>query len=162
MVEKWVLNNHWDTKISQYALAALGSINANRKIFLSAITAYSCLAIFNSVLMITGVCLRGMGMKRNLLLPWLICDFLTISFTFLVFITWAFLSFFVHVLVAILFPIFAGAILGLHIYLWRNVKDVYLSYGEEDPSVKLVVGANNTSSMYTMLNANNRSSARRT
>ena len=51
--------------------------------------------------------------------------------TFLTFVTWAFLSFFVHVLVAIVFPILAGSVLGLHIYLWRNVKDVYFRYADQ-------------------------------
>ena len=43
-----------------------------------------------------------------------------------------FLSFFVHVLLAILFPVIAGAILGLYIYLWRNVKDVFEMCGDEE------------------------------
>ena len=65
------------------------------------------------------------------MLPWLCFDFLTISFVTLAFIAWAFLSFFVHVLLAILFPVIAGAILGLYIYLWRNVRDVFEIYGDE-------------------------------
>ena len=37
-----------------------------------------------------------------------------------------------HVLLAILFPVIAGAILGLYIYLWRNVKDVFEMCGDEE------------------------------
>ena len=66
------------------------------------------------------------------MLPWLCFDFLTITIITLTFVTWAFLSFFVHVLLAILFPVIAGAILGLYIYLWRNVKDVFEMCGDEE------------------------------
>ena len=79
--------------------------------------------------------------------------------TFLTFVTWAFLSFFVHVLVAIIFPILAGAVLGLHIYLWRNVKDVYFLYAEEAKALKKHVqsvhaaaAANRKGQLYAPLN----------
>ena len=61
--------------------------------------------------------------------------------TFLTFVTWAFLSFFVHVLVAIIFPILAGSVLGLHIYLWRNVKDVYYRYADQARAAKKQMAA---------------------
>jgi len=159
MVESWVFNNHWDTDISHKVLSLLGQINTHKNAVLSAFIARSCLAIFNAMLMILGVCLRGRGTRRYLLLPWLVFDFLTISVTFLTFVTWAFLSFFVHVLVAIIFPILAGAVLGLHIYLWRNVKDVYFLYAEEAralkkhvQSVHAAAAANRKGQLYTPLN----------
>ena len=154
MVENWVFNNHWDTNISHYVLEFLKSVNIHRKTFLAVFIVWSSVAICNAIFMILGVCLQGAGKARFALLPWLIFDFITISITFVAFILWAFLSFFVHVLVAILFPILAGAILGLHIYLWRNVKDVYLIYADAATAVKVLPRpGDGRGNMYTMLHA---------
>lgn len=125
-VESWIYHNKWDDEFSLYVHNLLTVVNRWRVQILSVLIGYACAAIVNSMLMVLGVCLQGR--MRHLLLPWLVYDLVTISVMFLTFVTWAFLSFFVHVLVAIIFPIIAGAILGLYIYLWRNVKDVYFTY----------------------------------
>ena len=39
-----------------------------------------------------------------------------------VFVFWAFFSFFVHMLVAVLFPVVAGLVLGFWVYMWRWVQ----------------------------------------
>jgi hypothetical protein len=49
----------------------------------------------------------------------------TIVVMTLVFVAWAFLSFFVHILVAIFFPVVSGALLGIWIYMWRNTQDLF-------------------------------------
>ena len=49
----------------------------------------------------------------------------TIILMGLIFVAWAFLSFFVHILVAIFFPVVAGGLLGLWIYMWRNTRDLF-------------------------------------
>ncbi len=59
---------------------------------------------------------------------------LTILLVGLAFVFWAFFSFFVHVLVAVFFPVAAGLLLGLWIYLWRNVKELFHLLGGEDSS----------------------------
>jgi len=56
-------------------------------------------------------------------------DMVTIIFMGICFVAWAFLSFFVHILVAIFFPVVSGAILGLWIYMWRNSRDLFQIYG---------------------------------
>jgi len=130
-IESWIFNNHWDEQVSLWVNNQLILVNKWRVQILSAFICYSCAAIINSMLMVLGVCLQGRGCLRFLLLPWLAYDLLTLSVLFLASITWAFLSFFVHVLVAIIFPIIAGGVLGLYIYLWRNVQDVYCSYAHQ-------------------------------
>ena len=40
----------------------------------------------------------------------------------LTFVSWTFLSFFVDLLVAVIFPVIAGLFLGLWIFLWRGVS----------------------------------------
>ena len=61
--------------------------------------------------------------------PWLtgfnLQDMFTIILMGLMFVAWAFLSFFVHILVAIFFPVVAGGLLGLWIYMWRNTRDLF-------------------------------------
>ena len=49
----------------------------------------------------------------------------TIIILGLTFVFWAFFSFFVHVFIAINFPIIAGLLLGFWIYIWRNVKELF-------------------------------------
>jgi len=51
----------------------------------------------------------------------LIKDLLTILTFGALFSLAAFASFFVHVLVAVFFPVLAGLVLGIWIYMWRNV-----------------------------------------
>jgi hypothetical protein len=49
----------------------------------------------------------------------------TIVIMGIIFVAWAFLSFFVHILVAIFFPVVSGGLLGLWIYMWRNTRDLF-------------------------------------
>ena len=55
----------------------------------------------------------------------------TILLVGLVFVFWAFFSFFVHVLVAVFFPVLAGLVLGFWIYMWRNVKAFFHALGDD-------------------------------
>ena len=55
----------------------------------------------------------------------------TILLVGLVFVFWAFFSFFVHVLVAVFFPVLAGLLLGFWIYMWRNVKAFFHALGDD-------------------------------
>lgn len=137
-VEHWITTNKWDYVVATKALKILEFVNFHRIKFLIGIAGYSGIAIICGVLLIVSVCIGGVNhiktntTRRFFMLPWLCFDFLTITIITLTFVTWAFLSFFVHVLLAILFPVIAGAILGLYIYLWRNVKEVFEFYGDEE------------------------------
>ena len=147
-MEHWILTNKWDQNITYKAVKFVEEFNSketnhNTKITnwtLSLLTGYSGVAIICALLLIFAVCsidskTGNHRQKRLLMLPWLCFDFLTISVITLTFIAWAFLSFFVHVLLAILFPVIAGAVLGLYIYLWRNVRDVFEIYGDEEMKI---------------------------
>ena len=48
-----------------------------------------------------------------------------ITILFIIFSAWSFLSFFIGVLAAILFPFLGGLVLGLKIILWRQVRNLY-------------------------------------
>merc|ERR1712020_223628 len=70
--------------------------------------------------------------QRLLFLPWLTLDMIYIILTTILFVSWAFLSFFVHILVAIFFPVVSGAFLGLWISAWRNVREHFIICGQLD------------------------------
>ena len=76
--------------------------------------------------------------QRLLFLPWLTLDMIYIILTTILFVSWAFLSFFVHILVAIFFPVVSGAFLGLWIYAWRNVREHFIICGQRGDELELV------------------------
>ncbi len=127
MMEKWIVDNHWDTDVTATAIQLISAINSHHALFLVAVIASCALHTFNSLLLVLGALLE----KRLLLLPWLIQDSLAIAFVALLFVFGAFFSFFVHVLVAVLFPVAAGLILGFWIYMWRNVKEFFHLLGAD-------------------------------
>ena len=63
--------------------------------------------------------------KHLLLIPWMVTDLVLILLLFLVFSTWSFLSFFVGLIPAVIFPFFGGLTLGVKIMLWRQVLSLY-------------------------------------
>ena len=65
--------------------------------------------------------LGAMLYKHLLLLPWIISDMILIIVLFIIFAAWSFLSFFVGLLAAILFPFLGGLVLGVKIMMWRQV-----------------------------------------
>ena len=69
--------------------------------------------------------LGAMLYKHLLLIPWMVTDMLIIVILFLVFAVWSFLSFFVGIMAAIIFPFIAGLALGIKIMLWRQVMTLY-------------------------------------
>ena len=144
MVEDWVLNNHWDSDVTSSALRLISQVSEHHALFLIILIAYASLHIFNSLLLVMGALLE----KRLLLIPWLVQDMLTILMVGLVFVFWAFFSFFVHVLVAVLFPVMSGLLLGFWIYMWRNVKEFFHNLGVDD---SLLLGQSASGTVYRKL-----------
>jgi hypothetical protein len=125
MVENWIVSNHWDSEVTSSALKLISTVSAHHALFLIIVIAYCAMHTFNSLLLVLG----AMCEKRLLLLPWMIQDMFTIVLVGLLFVFWAFFSFFVHVLVAVFFPVLAGLVLGFWIYLWKNVKELFHMLG---------------------------------
>ena len=76
-----------------------------------------------SLLLLLGAMLH----KPLLLVPWMVSDMMIITILFIIFSAWCFLSFFIGVLAAILFPFLGGLVLGVKIILWRQVRSLYTS-----------------------------------
>ena len=102
------------------------------KLVLSGVVVAVTIHLITSLLLIIATIL----VNRYLLLPWLITDMLTIIVITIIFIGWTFLSFFVDLLAAIVFPILGGTILGLWIYSWRNVNDFFIIHGLRSKFIK--------------------------
>ena len=102
------------------------------KLVLSGLVVAATFHLIASLLLI----IATMLVNRYLLLPWLITDMITIIVITIIFIGWTFLSFFVDLLAAIVFPILGGTILGLWIYSWRNVGDFFIINGLRSRFIK--------------------------
>merc|ERR1712241_1326684 len=87
-----------------------------------AIIAGVVLHLLLSLLLLLGAMLH----KPLLLVPWMVSDMILITILFIIFSAWSFLSFFVGLLAAILFPFLGGLVLGVKIIMWRQVRSLYL------------------------------------
>ena len=91
------------------------------RILLAGLVSAAALHLLSTLLLLLG----SMLYKRCLLVPWLITDLIIILSMGLVFTSWTFLSFFVDLLIAIVFPVIAGLVMGFWILLWRNTQFMY-------------------------------------
>ena len=110
----------------------MNQVNSHRDLLLYIFITVSGIHAFTGLLLIIGACMTPTLKQRLLFLPWLTLDMFFIVLTTALFVSWAFLSFFVHILVAIFFPVVSGALLGLWIYSWRNVREHFIVCGQMD------------------------------
>jgi len=150
-MEKWVLSTRWDSDITSEALKIMNQFNINRDLLLYIIITISGIHALTGLLVIIGACLPPSPRQRLLFLPWLTLDMFFIILTTALFVSWAFLSFFVHILVAIFFPVVSGALLGLWIYAWRNVREHFIVCGQLDDIDLAKARANQSAAMYRKL-----------
>ena len=131
------MSTHWDTDITQGALHFMTQINLHKDLLLYICITVSGIHAICGLLMAFGSCMKPSVKQRLLFLPWLTLDMFFIVLTTAIFISWAFLSFFVHILVAIFFPVVSGALLGLWIYCWRNVREHFIMCGQQIDEIDL-------------------------
>ena len=135
-LQDWVVKNHWDIEITHIALNVMSQIHNHKDLILYICITVSGIHAVCGLLMAFGTCKKPGPVSRLLFLPWLTLDMFFIVLTTAIFISWAFLSFFVHILVAIFSPVVSGAFLGLWIYCWRNVRDYFIVCGQRIPNSK--------------------------
>lgn len=150
-LEKWVLSTRWDSDITSEALKIMNQFNIHRDLLLYIIITISGIHALTGLLVIIGACLPPSPRQRLLFLPWLTLDMFFIILTTALFVSWAFLSFFVHILVAIFFPVVSGALLGLWIYAWRNVREHFIVCGQLDDIDLAKARAHQSAAMYRKL-----------
>ena len=110
-------------------------LDGNHRVILSSIIGASMVHNLFSLILLLGALLH----KRGLLIPWMVSKMFIIMLMIISFTCWTFMSFFVDLLVAIVFPVLAGLLLGLWIYLWRKVHSIFIKQGmrnNEDVVIK--------------------------
>ena len=74
-----------------------------------------------SILLFMGVRLA----RREFLLPWMVTHMVLVILMTTIFTLWTFITFFIDLLVSVVFPVISGLVLGLSILAWRLVLAAY-------------------------------------
>jgi len=113
----WIQESHrWDSTISTSIQSFLDWLHLNHNLLL-------LIMLFSSVIHMVTACMLTTATfvkHRRLLVPWLITDMIVVLFLTSIFITITFISFFIDLMIAIVFPIMGGLLLGVWIVFWRN------------------------------------------
>jgi len=117
----WLRHQSRDKEVTGIVVSYLSLLQSNQTPALMAVIAGVVLHLLLSLLLLLGAMLH----KPLLLVPWMVSDMIIITILFIIFSAWSFLSFFIGVLAAILFPFLGGLVLGLKIILWRQVRNLY-------------------------------------
>ena len=108
-------------QVTDIVVSYLSLLQTHHTPALMALIAGVVLHLLLSLLLLLGAMLH----KPLLLVPWMVSDMIIITILFIIFSAWSFLSFFIGVLAAILFPFLGGLVLGVKIILWRQVMNLY-------------------------------------
>eukprot|EP00090_Calanus_glacialis_P015974 TRINITY_DN25082_c0_g1_i2.p1 TRINITY_DN25082_c0_g1~~TRINITY_DN25082_c0_g1_i2.p1 ORF type:complete len:229 (+),score=40.40 TRINITY_DN25082_c0_g1_i2:112-798(+) len=127
-VKQWLQENHGDKKVNDAIGTCFDWVDRNYQAVLAGIIITAVVHLLFSLLLVLGTMLY----KRLLFIPWMVTDMILIIFMVFLFTCWTFLSFFVGLLVAIIFPFVSGLLLGLWICIWRQVKFTFIVLGETD------------------------------
>ena len=122
-VQDWMLGNHWDPEVTQHVWRGFSWLDVHHELVLGVVIICWVLHLLFSLLLLLGAMLH----RRPLLLPWLCSQMILLVFMVVTFTSWTFLSFFVDLLVAIVFPVVAGLVLGLWVLMWRGVWTHYVT-----------------------------------
>ena len=98
-------------------MAAIRLISANSVLVMGSFLLLSFLHLTASALLYCSVS----PVRTKLFLPWLLSHLVIIATMTTVFICWTFITFFIDLLVSVVFPVISGLVLGLSILAWRLV-----------------------------------------
>ena len=99
------------------ALKCLDWLDRNHKEVLAIILISTVIHFIISCLLVLGTLTH----RRTFITPWLVSHMINIITMVIIFTCWTFMSFFIDLLMAIMFPMVAGLLLGLWIVMWREV-----------------------------------------
>jgi len=123
-------------KVDHAVWRCLDWVDRNHKKVLGTLMVTAILHLVFSVMLIFGTLLY----RRSLLIPWMIFHMFSIILMVITFTCWTFFTFFISLLLAIVFPVVAGLLLGLWIVMWREVYHFFTSIMDSD--TKLLVNIN--------------------
>jgi len=121
----WLEKNHWDVKVTRAVWRIFDMVDTNHKTILAGLIGSTLIHLLFSFMLVLGAILY----KRSLFVPWMVSDMIIIILMLVSFTCWTFMSFFVDLLVAIVFPVVGGLMLGFWIYLWKRVKSIFMQLG---------------------------------
>ena len=90
-------------------------------VLLSLLFLFTSLHLIFSLLLVPAIILH----RRRLLLPWLTTHILLIVAKIVIFSLCTFITFFIDLLVSVVFPVVSGVVLGLSLLTWRLVLAAY-------------------------------------
>ena len=100
-------------------------VDGNHRLILSTVIGLNMVHNLFSLILLLGALIQ----KRSLFIPWLVSEMFIIMLMIISFTCWTFMSFFIDLLLAIVFPVLSGLVLGLWIYLWRKVHAIFILLG---------------------------------
>lgn len=128
-LEGWLERHPWDRKVTRVVWGSVAWLDRHHESLLGSILLSWLVHLTFSFLLIAG----AVRHRRDLFLPWLCSDMVILVLMVATFTFTCFLSFFVDLLVAIVFPVVAGLVLGVWSLLWHRVRAAYLAMGVGNP-----------------------------
>lgn len=120
-IRSWIVDQKWDPTISRSVEELLAEISNNSSLLLALLLLFSLHHLVFSILLFIGIRLA----RRQLLLPWMVTHMFIIVTMTTLFTLWTFITFFIDLLVSVVFPVMSGLVLGLSILAWRLVFAAY-------------------------------------
>jgi len=129
IIKHWILRQQWDLSITRGIISFLNNISDNPSSLLSLLLMFTILHFIFSLLLTVSIRLD----KRELLLPWLVTHLIIILVKITIFSFTTFITFFIDLLVSVVFPLITGMVLGVSLLIWRLVLSAYTNnlYSEE-------------------------------
>merc|ERR1711953_883390 len=109
IIKHWILRQQWDLSITRGIISFLNNISDNPSSLLSLLLMFTILHFIFSLLLTVSIRLD----KRELLLPWLVTHLIIILVKITIFSFTTFITFFIDLLVSVVFPLITGMVLGV-------------------------------------------------
>eukprot|EP00091_Calanus_sinicus_P000437 TRINITY_DN10375_c0_g1_i1.p1 TRINITY_DN10375_c0_g1~~TRINITY_DN10375_c0_g1_i1.p1 ORF type:complete len:152 (+),score=43.50 TRINITY_DN10375_c0_g1_i1:65-457(+) len=97
----WLEQNHWDLKVTRVVWRGFDMVDMNHRMILAGVIGSTVVHVFFCFMLVLGAILYN----RSLFIPWMVSDMIIIILMLITFTCWTFMSFFVDLLVAIVFPV---------------------------------------------------------
>lgn len=128
----WLEQNHWDIQVTQVVWKGVKWVDQNHRILLASVIGCTAVYLFFCLMLVLG----GILYNRILFLPWMLSNMIIIIIMVISFTCWSFMSFFIDLLMAIVFPVLGGLVLGFNIHLWKRVRSIFVQLGRRARGMK--------------------------
>ena len=115
-------------QVTHAVRTSLDWVDRNHTVILSTMMVMSMVHLFFSLMLMLGT----KHSKRTLIIPWMVSHMISIIIMIITFTCWTFMSFFIDLLVAIVFPVVGGLVLELWVVMWRQVYHFFTTHKETE------------------------------